>query len=281
MDYLELHTHDALASYLKNLERNIICLDIEGDYNLYQYGEKVCLIQIYDGRQLVIIDPFKFENRALAKIFEKPRLLKVMYGAASDLSVLKNGHEIECKSVLDLQPGVKLLGYKKLNLYAALHACLGIELHRKKAFQKYNWTKRPVDEDAITYALLDVRYLFDLKELLMRKLGEEGLLEQFFLHNMILQQKDYTRSPGQSIRKSNRFQTFSSREKQRFEAVFAIREKYAKRLNIPPHRLLGNHDLLDIASTPGLFHHTAMPKNMPRHIIKAFHQELQGLFQGR
>ncbi len=281
MDYVELHTKYAVLEYIKSLVRNIISLDIEGEYNLHEYGEKVCLIQIYDGQNLIIIDPFKFENITLAKLFENPRLLKVMYGASSDLSVLKNGHGIECKAVLDLQPGVKLLGHKKLNLHAVLQACLGVELHHKKKFQKYNWTKRPLDPEAITYALHDVRHLFDLKDTLMPQLYEQGLLEQFFLENMLLQHKDYTRPPGQSIRKAQRFQAFSHAEKRTFEGIFEIREKYAQKLNIPPHRLLGNHDLLDIASNPALFERVRFPQKLHRNIVDAFRQEIHALFHSR
>lgn len=281
MDYVELPTRHALFAYLKSLERNIISLDLEGEYNLHEYGEKVCLIQLYDGQKLVLIDPFKFENAALSKIFENPRLLKVMYGASSDLSVLKNGHGIDCKSVLDLQPGVKLLGHTQLNLHAALRTCLGVELEQKKKFQKYNWTRRPVDAKAIAYALDDVRYLLELKDTLMQQLYEQGLLEQFFLENMMLQQKDYTRFPGQRLRKSRRFQMLSPAEKQLFEGLFEIREKYARKLNIPPHRLLGNYELLDIAGDPSLFDGVTFSKKLQCDLVDAFRQDIHAHLHDR
>jgi ribonuclease D len=196
-----------------------------------------------------------------------------MYGASSDLSVLKNGHGITCKSVLDLQPGVKLLGHTKLNLHAVLRACLNVELNQKKKFQKYNWTRRPIDVEAIEYALHDVRYLFDLKDMLMQHLYEQRLLEQFFLENMMLQQKDYTRTPGQRLRKSRRFQMLSPAEKQMFEGLFEIREQYARKLNIPPHRLLGNHELLDIAGDPSQFEDVTFSKTLQRALVDAFRQD--------
>ena len=281
MEYVEFTTKHAVSSYLKELETNQICLDLEGEYNLHEYGEKVCLVQVYDGENFIIIDPLKIEDNGLAQIFEDPRLLKVMYGASSDLSVLKNGHGIECKSVLDLQPGLKLLGHTKLNLHAVLQACLGVELEQKKKFQKYNWTRRPIDAEAISYALDDVKYLFELKEMLMRQLYEQGLLEQFFLENMLLQHKDYTRLPGQRLRKTRRFQNFSSTEKKRFEGLFAIREEYARKLNLPPHRLLGNQELLDISGTPILFTQAELPRSIRREVRDAFRQEVQAFLQDR
>ncbi len=277
MDYVELHTKHAVFTYLKSLETNMLSVDIEGEYNLHEYGEKVCLVQMYDGQQLTIIDPLKVDMTALEKLFENPRLLKVMYGAASDLSVLKNGHDIECRSILDLQPGVKLLGHAKLNLHAALRECLGVELENKKKFQKYNWTRRPIDTEAITYALHDVKHLLDLKGMLFRELAAQGLLEQFFLENMMLQHKDYTRLPGQRLRKARQFQALSQAGKQRFEKFFEIREQYAQKLNIPPHELLGNHNLLAIASDPDEFDHVALSPKLRGDMAKAFHQDVQSL----
>ncbi|PID58636.1 3'-5' exonuclease [candidate division KSB3 bacterium] len=279
MEYEELKTKEAVSDCLSSLETQIICLDLEGEYNLHEYGEKVCLVQIYDGKTFFILDPFKVPREGLVLIFENPRLLKVMYGASSDLSVLKNGHNIECKSILDLQPGLKLLGHRKLNLHAILYACLGIELEQKKKFQKYNWTKRPINADAIDYALGDVKYLFDLKRLIMRQLQDQGLIEQFFLENLILQQKDYTREPGQRLRKTRRFHNFSHTEKERFEGIFAIRERYARQLNLPPHRLLGNQDLLDISGSPILFAQVEVSKGIRRDVRDAFRREIRVFLQ--
>ncbi len=279
MDYVELRAKYAVVAYLNSLECNVLSVDIEGEYNLHEYGEKVCLVQIYDGQQLVIIDPLTVERDGLAKLFENPRLLKVMYGASSDLSVLKNGHDIECKSVLDLQPAVKLLGHTTLNLHAALHLFLGIELEHKKKFQRYKWTRRPLEAEAIQYALHDVRHLLELKDVLLRQMAEQGLLEQFFLENMMMQHKDYARAPGQRLRKSREFDALTPAEKVRFEGIFAIRERYAQQLNIPPHQLLDNHDVFAIASNPSRVEQVTFSPKFRRDIIAGFSQDIRAFLQ--
>lgn len=279
MDYVELRAKHAVSAYLNSLECNVIAVDLEGEYNLHEYGEKVCLIQVYDGQEFVIIDPLTVERDGLAKLFENPRLLKVMYGASSDLSVLKNGHDIECKSVFDLQPAVKLLGETALNLHAVLHRYLGIELTQKKKFQRYNWTKRPIDAEAITYALHDVKYLLELKDLLLRQLAEQGLIEQFFLENMMLQHKNYTRTPGQRLRKSREFDALTPVEKSRFEGIFDIRERYAQQANVPPHQLLGNHEVFAIAADPTRVEQVAVSPKLHRALAAGFCQEIREFLQ--
>lgn len=279
MNYVELPTKHAVYTYLKSLETNVLCVDLEGEYNLHEYGEKVCLIQLFDGHQLTLFDPLRLDITVLKKkLFENPRLLKVMYGASSDLSVLKNGHGIEAKAILDLQPGVKLLGHTQLNLHAVLHACLGVELENKKKFQTYNWTRRPVDPEAITYALQDVRYLLELKDMLLPELTVQGLLEEFFLENMRLQHKDYTRIPGQRLRKSRDFNTLPKPAKQRFEQLFQVREQYAEQLNIPPHQLIANQHVFQIARNPEQLAQTPLSPKLDRDAAESFYHEVQALF---
>src|SRR4030067_1923371 len=107
VNYINIEKEAELRSYLKKFEHkelHIIALDIEAESNLHAYGEKLCLTQIFDGVNSVIIDPLKINNDTLKLLFENANILKVMYDAGSDLSLLKNTAEIEIKSILDLRP---------------------------------------------------------------------------------------------------------------------------------------------------------------------------------
>ena len=42
--------------YFYEKEINKIAMDFEGEFNLHSYGERLCLIQIYDGESYFIID---------------------------------------------------------------------------------------------------------------------------------------------------------------------------------------------------------------------------------
>ncbi len=66
MNYLKIENNSELLSYLKRFddkELHIIALDIEVESNLHVYGEKLCLAQIFDGVNNVIIDPFNIDAR--------------------------------------------------------------------------------------------------------------------------------------------------------------------------------------------------------------------------
>jgi ribonuclease D len=242
-----------LRSYLKKFENkgfHVIALDIEAESNLHAYGEKLCLVQIFDGVNSIIIDPFKIDRGALKLLFESTNVLKVMYDAGSDLSLLKNTVNIEIKSIMDLRPAVELLDYDKKDLHSVVAFELGIVLEMKRKYQKYNWINRPVSEQAIDYALNDVIHLFTLKDIILAKLYAKKLFEPFLLKNVQIQNKDYTRDREDKYRKINGYSRLRDDKKILFRRVFDIREKYAKLHNMPPHNMIHKADLINIVKDP-------------------------------
>src|SRR4030065_2346318 len=234
MDYTYIKTRGELISYLYSLEDQkncVIALDIEAELNLHAYGEKLCLIQIFDGANQVIIGPLEIDNHTLKILFESRNILKIVYDASSDSSLMKNTYDIEIKSLLDLRPAVELLNYEKQDLHSVIAAELCITLTSKSRFQKHNWTKRPIDTRAIDYALNDVIYLFQLKDALFNKLYAGQLLDVFILKNLQVQNKDYTKNPGDRHRSIKGYHALSYDERDIFKKAFDIREKYAKMCN--------------------------------------------------
>lgn len=249
MNYINIENEAELRSYLKKFEDKelqVIALDIEAESNLHAYGEKLCLTQIFDGVNNIIIDPLKIDNATLTLLFENPNILKVMYDAGSDLSLLKNSANIEIKSILDLRPAAELLNYEKKDLHSVIAFELGIFLEKKKKYQQYNWINRPVSEQAIHYALNDVMHLLALKDIILAKLCAKKLFEPFLLKNLQIQNKDYTRNPEDKYRKINGYSRLQNDKKAVFRRVFDIREKYAKLYDMTPHNVIHKADLIKI-----------------------------------
>lgn len=253
MEYLNIDNETELRAYLKKFREkglHIVALDIEAECNCHAYGEQLCLIQIFDGIDSVVIDPFSIGPDALKLLFEDPGILKVMYDAGSDLSLMKNSAGIEIKSILDLRPGTELLEYEKKDLHSVIAFELGVVLNKKRKYQRYNWTRRPIASEAIDYALNDVKYLLALKDIIMAKLYSKKLFEIFFLRNLQIQGKDYTRGPDDKYRKVSGYSRLQDDKKAVFRNVFDIREKYAKQFNIPPHNVIQKSHLIDIVKNP-------------------------------
>lgn len=277
MNYLHIESRAEFRSYLEKFEEkgfHIIALDIEAESNLHAYGERLCLTQIFDGVNNVIIDPFGIDSHNLKLLFENTNILKVMYDAGSDLSLLKNSAGIEIKSILDLRPAVELLDYDRKDLHSVIAFELGIFLENKRKYQKHNWINRPLSAQAIEYALNDVMHLFALKDVILAKLYAKKLLEPFFLRNLQIQNRDYTRRPEDKYRKMKGYSRLREDKKTVFRRVFNIREKYAKLCNMPPHNVIANSDLINIVNDPKFIENIRFPKRVSPNSAQDLLQEL-------
>jgi ribonuclease D len=280
MDYTFITKRSELISYLESLDEQkncVIALDIEAELNLHAYGEKLCLIQIFDGANKVLIDPLEIDNHTLKTFFESRNILKIVYDAGSDSSLLKNAYNIDLKSLLDLRPAVEMLDYEKKDLHSVIAAELGITLTSKSKFQRHNWTKRPFDKEALEYALNDVIYLFKLKDALFNKLYAGNLLDVFILKNLQVQNKDYARNPRDRYRKIKGYHELTNAEKSIFRKIFDVREKYAKMSNLPAYNVIKREDLLEIAKDIRYISEIRFPNRLSNELIQQILTELKNV----
>ncbi|HOT75869.1 MAG TPA: HRDC domain-containing protein [Candidatus Wallbacteria bacterium] len=251
MNHKFIDTEEKMCLYSKELAekgREIIALDIEGESNLHQYGEKLCLIQIYDGETAVIIDPFKMPIHHIKELIENRSIMKIMFDAAGDRAFLYKNCGVDLKTVLDLQAAVLLLDYEKRDLSSVLKTALDIDLGKsKKKFQMYNWSRRPLSPDAVEYALFDVINLFKLKDKLMADIIARGLFEKFISKNLQVQNKAHIYNSKPKLLRTKTFDSLQKSEKAIFEKLLAIRERYAQKMNLPPNLVLANDLLFKLA----------------------------------
>ena len=247
----ELNTENDINLYLERLNQRdcrSIAFDIEGEFNLHCYGEHLCLIQLYDGVEEIIIDPLKLSNPAvLRKILEKGDLLKIMYDASGDCALLLTTHNIRVNSILDLRPAVSLLQYQKQSLSEVLREELGIQGRSKKKYQMFNWMRRPLPPDALDYALDDVRHLFKLKDVLYKRLLETDRMDEFFLSNYIQQTSVKKIDKTGAYKKAKGYHRLGREEREVFKRIFEIRDRYARQVNKPPHMVFPNQQLIALA----------------------------------
>lgn len=275
-EYIE-STSD-LVAYRESLRsRGItsIAIDIEGEFNLHIYGEHFCLLQVYDGERVVLIDPFAVEITEVQELLENRDIAKLTYDAASDRALLFKNHRIRMRGIIDLRPAVELLSYEKKGLSSILETVLGVPPSSgKKRFQQYNWTKRPIEAGAIEYAISDVLHLFGLRDLLFRRLWEERLFETYIRENLKVQDLDpeTDREPG--LLRSGAFRRLSSSRQRLFRDLYAIRDRYARDLNVPPNTAFPNKRLFSALQDPELLTQTSPARNVSRDVFKAMVDEM-------
>ena len=93
----------------------------------------------------------------------------VAHSARQDLEVLYQQGQRAPQELVDTQIAAGLLGHApQIGLQDLLAEELGVTL--KKEHTRTDWTRRPLPDGAVQYALDDVRYLLPLSELLAQKL---------------------------------------------------------------------------------------------------------------
>jgi ribonuclease D len=282
MDYRFIKNNRELLGYLANCENkkiSVMALDLEAELNLHAYGEKLCLVQVFDGANKILIDPFRIDHGLLKSLFENRHVLKVFYDAASDLSLMKNIYNIEIKSILDLRPAVALLNFEKQDLHSVLASELGIFLENKDKFQRHNWTLRPISQDAIEYAISDVSYLLRLKDELLKKLFENQLMDSYILKNLKIQNKNYLRDPEEKYTRISGYQDLLDDEKQIVQEVGKIIEKYACEYNIPSHWIINKKDVMEIVKDPEYLNGIQLPNRFSKSSMLSFLNELKSAAQ--
>lgn len=273
--------HDSqFRAYLQRLrDRGVtqIALDIEAEFNLHVYGERFCLLQLYDGREEIVVDPFSVSGNLFKELLENRDLLKIMYDCSSDRLLLAKTHGIILNSILDLRPAVELLDFPRNDLKTVLQVALGIEgSGAKKRFQQYNWTRRPVEPAAIEYAVQDVRHLYALKDALLERLSDAGKLEEYILENTKRQDRDpdVNRKPG--LFRSGRHKRLSANEKRELQRIYDIRERHAQELDLPPNTVLANNDLFALVTGELSLENVRGNKRVPAARLEAIKLEISG-----
>ncbi len=245
-DFEYITTDSRLIELVSDFEKSdSIAVDFEEECNLHAYGEHISIIQIYDRRNFYIIDVLSkdISDKGLKALFTSD-VEKIWFECHSDLAILYKKHHIKARNVFDLRVLAKALGDIH-GLDSILRTFLGIEREEgKKKNQRENWMKRPIEEGMLTYALKDVEYLFDLKDVLLKEVEKKKLLKQV-LHTMKSVTDIKPSKPGWM--KICNTSMLSAKERVYLKNIFNARERIAERFNTPAVNVLEKKDVIALA----------------------------------
>ncbi|MCP4746364.1 MAG: ribonuclease D [Desulfobacteraceae bacterium] len=250
-DYEVITTEQDLTEFVqKTAKAQIAAIDLESD-SMYHYREKVCLIQMAVNGYNVVIDPLLVKDlSALKPIFEDPATCKVLHGSDYDIRSLYRDYGISVNNLFDTQLASMYLGYKETGLESVVAHHFGIELNKK--YQKKDWSQRPLPDEMITYAALDVVYLIPLAKMLIKKLKTKKRLvwvQEECERLSKVRPNDCGNDPRfLKVKGAGRL---GANQLAVLEALLKMREEIACHKDRPLFKIIGNMTLLKIA--------TAMP----------------------
>jgi ribonuclease D len=237
---------DELAALVEGLGVAPLALDSEAD-SMHHYPEKVCLVQLSVDGTDYLLDPLAGLDLApLAPVLGDAARPKILHGADYDLRVLDRDFGIRIRGLFDTMVAARLLGESAFGLAALLERHLGVRLDKR--FQRADWSRRPLPDEMVRYAVMDTRHLQPLAAMFQRRLEQTGRTEWAAEEFRRLEQVRWTdNEDAEPYRRVKGSSSLDPRGLATLRELWIVREAEARRRDRPPFKIMHNDVLLALA----------------------------------
>lgn len=187
------------------------------------------------------------DSSALAELLEDAGTVKVLHDAAQDLWHLRHYCGGRARNVFDTRLAAGFCGLGGgLSLAKLVLALTGVELPKSET--RTDWTRRPLSEAQLAYAMDDVRYLGRMREMLLARAEERGTAA-WMAEEMAEREKDAMEDivPEEAWRRVRGIGRLGRRDLAALREVAAARERTAMEWNLPRAWLGDDGSLADMA----------------------------------
>ncbi|PKO07323.1 MAG: hypothetical protein CVU41_01090 [Chloroflexi bacterium HGW-Chloroflexi-3] len=224
-----------------------IGVDTESN-SLFEYQEKICLIQFSTMDQDYLVDTIKLKDLSpLNEIFKSDAIEKIFHAAEYDLMCLKRDFHFEFNNIFDTMIASRILGFRSIGLQSLLKDYFDVDVEKK--YQRANWGKRPLPNEMQQYAQCDTHYLIDLRKILLEKLKQENKLELAIedFNRMTCVDAFVNNKNNDHYWKIIKGSSLSHQQENVLIEIYFLRENLAKQLNRPPFKVFGNQTIVELA----------------------------------
>jgi len=268
---------EALIERIGGAER--VALDTEAD-SLHNYFEKVCLVQLSFAGDHCLLDPLAGLELGgfLQALADKPLIL---HGGDYDLRMLRASLDFRPRrEIFDTMIAAQLLGIEAIGLAALIARFFEITIGKEG--QKSDWSRRPLSEQQLQYAVNDTRFLEALAERLTGELSSRGRLDWHRESCQAMVEstgRDRARDPEEAwrIKGAGRM---TRRQLAYLKELWCWRDEHARRANRPAFKIFGNQQIFDVIawaeSHPGaeLEQGPKLPRNIRGALLTTLEQAI-------
>ncbi|MFN3892106.1 MAG: ribonuclease D [Beijerinckiaceae bacterium] len=234
------------------------------------FWPKVCVIQIASDDEAVAVDALA-EDIDLAPFFDLMRneaVVKVFHAARQDIEIVWNLAKTIPAPLFDTQVAAMVCGFGDQVSYGELvQALCRVAVDKSSRFT--DWSRRPLSDAQIAYALADVTHLRDVYRALLAKLEKTGRVDW-----LADEMQGLTSPATYEQHPDNAWERFRHRaRKPRDLAVLmeiaAWREREAQTKDVPRSRILKDDVMIEVAlaaprTADALANLRAFPRGMER-----------------
>ncbi len=212
------------------------------------YYPQFCLLQVANGEVAACVDPLGLEDlEPLKSLIYAPSMVKVFHAGRQDLEIFHHLWNELPTPLFDTQLAATLLGLGDQVGYANLVQKV-LDQPLEKGHARTDWSRRPLEQAQLRYALDDVIYLgplyLELKSRL-EKLGRETWLKEDF--DLLADPSTYTVDPLDSWNRIKGRQYLKGVQLAVLQQLTAWRETEARKSDKPKRWILKDEVLVDLS----------------------------------
>jgi ribonuclease D len=243
-----ISTTDELSAVCERLQRHpFVTVDTEF-LRETTFWPKLCVAQLASPEEAVVIDALApgLDLEPLFRLMRNEAVLKVYHAARQDIEIVWHLAQFIPHPVFDTQVAAMVLGYGDSIAYDQLVQRL-TGSHIDKSSRFTDWSRRPLSEAQLAYAVSDVTHLREVYAKLKAQLEKRGRSHWMEDEMAVLTSPEtYRQSPEEAWRRvSGRIR--KPRDLAVLVEVAAWREREAQSKNVPRSRVLKDDALTEVA----------------------------------
>ncbi|MDP1930312.1 MAG: ribonuclease D [Gammaproteobacteria bacterium] len=169
-----LVTDNNVLNHLCSVWRTLPVLALDTEFiRIDTFFPRLGLIQVCDGSASYLLDPLALTDwESFAALLHSDSIVKVFHSCSEDLVVFNDFFKQLPHPLIDTQKAAAFLDYGYSISYQNLvKKILGIDI--SKGETRSDWLRRPLSQDQLAYAALDVAYLPEIYTTLHLRLQEK------------------------------------------------------------------------------------------------------------
>ena len=212
------------------------------------YYPLLCIAQMASPEEAAVIDALApgIDLAPFYSLLADEKVMKVFHAARQDIEIVWHGAKLIPHPIFDTQVAAMVLGYGDSISYDQLVQRITGDL-LDKSHRFTDWTRRPLSEAQVSYAISDVTHLRDVYLALLADLERRGRTDWVQEEMRVLTSPDTYRMEPENAWQRLKTRVRKPRELAVLIEVAAWREREAQSRDVPRSRVLKDDVIADIA----------------------------------